>query len=996
MQLELELQPSAGPSLLIAANPEAAWEEGASSWFARVASLSLSPDHRAAVVVPTRGQAEALKARLLAEGRSLFGVEFLTPAWLRASLPSDRDSYPSRAEDLNLLLAAAAENLDNDTLSPAAGLAALSVRRSPGHLRHLLEQLGACGTEFSAVDLPVFLPVVEQFQKYLRESRLNLQIAADRQALKAAAGSRPLFSHLLVLGFHGGHWSSWHLLQAAVRAAASATVLLQYPRLEAENLDAVWIGSWEEEFGEAHPAAAPPAPAVEKVPPLFLVGLDVREQADAIVGAIHHFLASDHCHRLGVLFPAAGALSRLVAASLNRLALPHYDAMGQLAPGPFEEPVFHSWLELQRTPRLHALLRFFTALPHEHPFFKDVSRQRLGDALSRALGDLAIDDLAMLTKAARDDDGKLAALLTRVVFLPERATLSDFLGETQRAFTQLGWEERRQGLEGHGAWAKRLRAPLSRTLFLRWLEEVAVSVRVTRDHSGAHSFARIHLLTPAQAEDQTWSHLILAGLNESIWPGSPAGDFLPAAQIESLNRDARTINRAATRRGRQGEGHLAVRKGGALYLGSAEQHQLARAQFTSLLENTHHGLAFTASVVQEEAPERISNPGEFLNRVYHEAHGRALSRQEMRALRETTRTWLQESALDLPAIMPATPEIRQTRVAYDARRTDGPAGEYDFALRTPPSAAGSFSVSETEELLRAPAQVWLRRYLGVEGEEDLTYAWNATAGKWTHDWLAALADERDTFLPFPSASEIGRRVAEAAERKRNEVRELCRQAGRPLPDWWESGWQGALCLALVLGRILGTAADWKWLVPEWRLEEQPIDLGDGSFLRLRGRADLLLARTPEQPKSLAVPELWIVDFKTGNRDSLERGLSRSEHRLEKVRRKVLKGDALQLALYAHAARQLGGEMIFVSLASARISALSPQLSLDDFADCQAAFRELARMQATGIFGFRGSLRSAYSFTREYPLAMLAVEPEIVEERWETTHPDLALGEENWS
>ncbi|HEX8076955.1 MAG TPA: hypothetical protein VF511_04000, partial [Chthoniobacterales bacterium] len=68
----------------------------------------------------------------------------------------------------------------------------------------------------------------------------------------------------------------------------------------------------------------------------------------------------------------------------------------------------------------------------------------------------------------------------------------------------------------------------------------------------------------------------------------------------------------------------------------------------------------------------------------------------------------------------------------------------------------------------------------------------------------------------------------------------------------------------------------------------------------------------------------------------------------------------------------------------------PQLGLEDFEQCRDAFRELARMQATGIFGFKGALRNAYSFTQPYPIATLAIDPEIVDERWEETHRPLVV------
>jgi hypothetical protein len=53
------------------------------------------------------------------------------------------------------------------------------------------------------------------------------------------------------------------------------------------------------------------------------------------------------------------------------------------------------------------------------------------------------------------------------------------------------------------------------------------------------------------------------------------------------------------------------------------------------------------------------------------------------------------------------------------------------------------------------------------------------------------------------------------------------------------------------------------------------------------------------------------------------------------------------------------------------------------------------MQQTGIFGMYGPLRSAWTFTRAYPLATLAIDQEILDERWELTHPALAKEEEDF-
>ena len=998
--MEFDLHSKRGPALLLASSADAAWQGGIARWFEEVAASAWQQARPAVIVVPTRGQVQVLKQRLLASKRASFGLQFVTPAYLRGLLSAGAESSLPRREHLRLLLALAAEErLEDKSISEAERLAAISVRRTPDHLLRFLEQLDVAGGEFAQVDLPAFRSVVRQFRQHLARSKFGTFADADRGMLSDAATARPIFSNILIAGFHGAHWPLWHLLRAAIHASAVSTVILQSPRAEAADLDQIWIGSWEEEFGEAQQIGAvdEDVPAARET--LLLAGMDTREQAQAVTAVAHQFLANTNCTRLGIVFPTPGALSRLVASLLTQHGIAHYDAMGQLAPGPFEAPDFWAWMELQRTPRLHVLLRFLTTLPNEHPIFVNISRAEIRNMLHHALGDIALDDLAVLTAACRERGARgqlLSDALNAIEFLPARASFAEFIAATEQAFDKLEWSERWSEIAKQATWAAGLPNEFSRTLFLKWLSEIAVTFRITRDALGAHPYARVQLLTPAQAEDQSWSHLILAGLNEGIWPGIARGDFLPAVQIDALNQSVQKINRRATRVGRQGEGHVAVREGKALFLGAPQQRQLALAQFSSLLESARFGLALTAGVVQEATPERVANPSEFFSRVYHEVHGEPVGQATMRALRDTTRRWLDDSGLFAHRDSPETRGVLQTRVAYAARRAIERSGEYDFALRTAPNETLPLSVSEVESMLNSPALVWLKRYLGVEGEEDSTYAWNATVGKWTHDWLAAITQRARIFTAFPSAAEITERILHAAEEKRAEVQRLSRDVGRDVPDWWESGWENALCLALTLGRILSTTNDWPWAVSEWRLEEQPIDVGEGQHLLLRGRADLLLAKTPRQPTSLKVPALWIVDFKTGSKKPLRSSKQMTDEQLQtRVVRQVLKREALQLGLYAVAAHQLGAENVEVSLLSPLMAKAAPQLRLEHFELCGPAFRELARMQITGIFGMHGPIRGSYSIANSYPIATLAIDREITEERWEKTHPDLPIDEEGW-
>ncbi|HEX4641048.1 MAG TPA: hypothetical protein VH252_06655, partial [Chthoniobacterales bacterium] len=175
MQLELSLQPPRAHALFLAASPDAAWQEAALDWFSQAGADAWKSERPTVVVVPTRGQIQALKGRLLAAGLSTFGLEFLTPPYLRALLARESDSAPPAREHLRLLLALAAEQLlADETLPEADRLAAISVRRTPDHLLRLLEQLGAADADFHQIDLPAFRPVVRKFLTYLKTTGFEI------------------------------------------------------------------------------------------------------------------------------------------------------------------------------------------------------------------------------------------------------------------------------------------------------------------------------------------------------------------------------------------------------------------------------------------------------------------------------------------------------------------------------------------------------------------------------------------------------------------------------------------------------------------------------------------------------------------------------------------------------------------------------------------------------------------------------------------------------
>jgi hypothetical protein len=1000
----------ANVALRIAASPREAWSGAIEPWFREVLPNSWKQETLSVVVVPTRSHAQGLKKRLLADGGSHLGIQFVTPSGFRDLLRGEKDRALPLREHLRLLLAIAAEEENN-----GANLTAKAIVRAPDHLLRTLERLENAGWNFEALGLDSFQPIVRRFREQLRQCNFSLVAQIDRELLAQSESRAAIFANLLVSGFDGAHWPHWFLLRAAVHSAQRATVLLEYPRDNSEA-DLCWIGSWEEILGEAVPAIAPagrPAdtlfteqemrgtslPSSESI---FLAGADGSEQAKAVALLCLQFLAEEKCEHVGVVFGAAGSLSRLVANALDLLDIPHHDGLAHLAPGPFEADEWRTWIELQGSRRIGPFLRFFQALPNATEVFADISEHALERHLRDAYAEVLIDDLEVLAEfcasQTNPDGRRIAEAIRSLGLLPASATLPEFLAQTEAACRRFDWKQRWLQLGARlDTWIENIPEKISCPLFLRWLDEVASSFALERSPRGDHPYARVQLLTVPQACGQEWSHLIFAGWNEGSWPPAPAGEFMPENEIADFNRKVRQLNRRASQQSRHGEGQESVREGHALYLGPVEQRGVALRQFETLREAATVAVAFAASLTDERAPERLWNPNELFTRYYQLAKGRPLTQAAMNALQSATAAWLRSERGDSAKAPREQTGVAQTRIAYDARRDpSAKSGEYDFAFRTSPPKIPALSVSDFENLLATPAIVWMKKYVGIKAPEQDASVWNTSTGKWVHDWLAQIAAGAEKkFARLPEASEIDRRVQAAARAKREQVARLCHGAGRPLPDWWESGHRHALFLARILAEKLAAIPDWPWIATEWKIDDAlPVKVGDSNALTFRGRIDLILARNPADPTSLAAEELWIVDYKTGAKKSLASSNDDVEKRRAALRKRLLDGTALQLGLYALAAQNLGAARTFISLLSPLVRPLTPQLAGEDIAAEEDIFAELARMQQTGQFGMHGPLRNVYRFTEDYPLATLAIDPDILELRWEKTHPQLVREEED--
>ncbi|MEY2547400.1 MAG: hypothetical protein QOG48_2517, partial [Verrucomicrobiota bacterium] len=636
-------------SLHIGSSPADAWEGVIAPWFESVATKALQESRPIVVVTPHSALAYFFRSELLNRNISLLGVRFLLAPQLRELLLGPRGVRVPRREDLRLFLGAAADDflrehkIDNET---SRVLMAKSVARDPDSFLQPLDHLYASGADSSQLESKTLRDIAARFEKSVRDGGFTFAHEADRAIADEA---RPHFANLLIAGFNAAHWSLWPLLRSAAARASDATVVLSDPRDEAREIDETWVATWEETFGAAEQIAATNARSTSSFAELlaqaprgskrkavkandnahFFMARDTTQQAQTIAALAVAFLSENRCERIGILLPGPGALARLVATQLETLGIPHNDGIAHPLRGVFDDEEWRGWIQLQRQPRLGALLRFLKQSPAAVKSFDPLPLRTIEDKLQRACGDILINAVDVLQEycARRNDDaiyGDVAVGLGKIKFLPDLAPFADLLKETLSIFRALQWTERAAELERSSRdWSENFTGEISRENFLRWLSDLFAESSLERDAHGEHPYARVQLLRYDHAENQNWSHVIFAGLNEGVWP--PRDDeapFLPDDVIATLNKANKTASRF-------GEGPRVMRDGSALCLGARERRALALRQLLNAIEATAKSIGVTAELYTHAPREQTINPSEFYAQLFFRARGEALSQTQI-------------------------------------------------------------------------------------------------------------------------------------------------------------------------------------------------------------------------------------------------------------------------------------------------------------------------------------------------------------------------------
>ncbi len=1001
--------------LYFTAYVEEQWRTLAGPWLRKMAATAWKDTRPTVILTPSRAEGFYLKGRLLEEKASFLGLRFWTPSDARNYLAEELapEVRGGTQAELRLIARVCAERLLHEAESitgPASTRGTwTSVAKEPAAFLRAYELLQSAGWQPKQACAAYGRAVAEKFETELEIHGITTQSGLHQDLLRLALRRKePLVANLLLVGFNAAHWPLWHLLQAMVATSRESVIALTHPHYFAEKIDQLWQSSWEEATGTETVASPINVEESESGPFAelassyakgetvqltadveFLVTPELTSQIRVVVLRVLSYLQDDSCTRLGLVFPETDALALGVAEELQRLGIPIDDGTGALMPGLFEQRCWQAWLALQEEPGVSPLIAWVRACEAQDISFGagEVTAGEVADLLDAALGESLVDQLEFLARQLEEKDkgnraGRVADFLHKRVVLPETATFDKFLALTREALALPGWEQylARLQMEPPG-WLQKAKWKLSRQAFLEWLKETTDSQRLLRGAEGNHYYGKVHLLIYGQATGQTWSHLILTGLNEGVWPRLyETGAFDSRYELAALNQQTRAVNRANIGQGKQGEGHEVVSAKYGHCLLPIERQDLALRDLCSLLEGTSVAVTMAALTTQGG---RGLLPSDFFNHAYQAKTGQVLNETAFQELARSTVRWCRkhDSLFQSPT---SSLDITATRFAHEARRDATQRfGPYEFAFAQPPAQPIQLSCKTWETAWNHPSTVWLEQIVGAASWPEGTLSWSRAIGTWVHRWLAAslrTCGERNSatdFLPL---------LREAADREKQQVQEWALATGMKLYPWWGQVWGEAWAIALNLGETLAPLLSERHWLTELRL---PSDLmialpgiEQADFV-LKGRLDLLLfepgSKIGAAQTDFSGCSCWVIDFKTGAAQGL------SAKRLEE-------GMGLQPVLYALAVRKMGATSMAISLHTCD-APLKQQVQLEGVLEKTTIFRSLDMLHRDGIFGMRADADNAYGYSPAYPMATRFVPGDILEAKWALVHGGDTASEE---
>ncbi len=953
--------------LLALASARDAWDGLIKPWLSDQDANSTSLP--SVVLAPSQAVISFLKSRILSDSSACFGIHFWTPGVIRDILLKEFSATArlARAEDLALIARVA--------LSEAKGRSpqAEACYRDPTGLIQLHDQLTGSGRPLDVVSEAAVFQILRLYDSKLRDSGLWSRQQAD-QWLQCLEVSKPLFQSVLIWGFRSRDWEIKGLLDAAKKSSQKATMV--FPPVSGRYDEMAWLGTWEQSYGPSEfitvkDATSRPAVLSNSVESLNLLedtdkarvtlhlASEPEEEAHIIFHQVVKWLQLPECTRLGIVLPAGSLLARRVSALLHTNGLPHHDSMGHFAAQPCVYQLLEAWAEWQVKANINSWISW------------------CGIAAEKGLLDLTIlEDIKYLTNKhnnkllsnqynilehslneSEEIPESVKDWLNQWSLLPSKEVLNIYLQLVSDTVNFIGIETEIRKLEARIATlSAKLGDRVERKVFIEWLVNNLRKPGRSRYQNACNVFAKIQILDPLTAQEDDFSHLILGGLNQGIWPAtrSPNPYLVETAKTQ--------LNIESLKRGSQGDGHW-VMEYGWLWRNQDQKDEETLAYYR-LLESTDT-LTISASRDLVEG-EGTSGPSELWWRTAYVLGGEIPDERRMSQMLEQSKACL----FGIKTV-DEFPPMDSTLRAWKARN-DGsnPFGCYDCGYKSPPPGGIRLSATAWEQNFKNPLKVWLENHLKIKAEERFLELPNPNivVGQWVHQWL--LANLNENFQPLPAGPYWRQQVEKASQQIRDKCQSCFDACSSPMPVWWLGYWQDALLKAQSFAEALSELRGWNECAAEISLPyDCVINFSEDGIFPVHGRMDLLLRRMHEGGYAYQV-----IDFKTGKPKSV------SPEKLAE------KGEGLQMALYIlgleKQAEEVNGNLLHAG------DSITPGLTPESFRGKSGFWKDLIRMQRNAILGTGFIPRNDYGIEWVPPMATLSVHKSLVQKRWELTYPGL--------
>ena len=865
---------------------EDVWTAGVGNWCRDAANAAF--EGRQTWVVPANdGQAGWIKRRLLSQGISLFGVQFLDPPGLRREL-CDRlgVTVPALgAETLSFLLqthAARQTSPTETTARPGTCLEALTDLWAAGWL-----DLAEPPAGLLSADLLGGKPALIESGLWLPNVDRDLRLAARRRRPDAPALS------LCVIGWDASRGPLRDLLLAALRAADQAAAFLPLPREPAAELQRNWLSEIEAEcrtecrvcpsagFQSAQASLAgrlegadldarnPPAPEL-------LVGVDWVDTLGLVRDFVARWLIEHETRtapggepvRLAILAPRRTASGVAIIRALGAAGIPVEDDLGEMTQPPPERLVQRALLsfcqEDAQVESLLTLIELLNAQPSVAPVWAAVfplDPVETRRALQEAFADCQHDGARVLTES--DAFGRatmapaLRALLSHLLPWPEEMTFPEARERWQKELAGLGLTT--EPLEPQWSAAARLEMDglIPTTAFFQWLEALLGRPSVRRAPEGVNRFARVSVTSLQNAAVQTWGGVVFLDSHEGAWPLYPGENPFLSDNVRRTLNALRVKNHGAS--GAPECGHL---------LTSAERAQLEQTQLCELLENCDGPLAFAGPAHDPAEPNTELYPNEWALRCLVES---VRGTTQEGGLLDRWRLAARAAASPLPRLPAA--EARHLRETV-ARRCDSqtPFDDYGFNFEALHSAdelplEEAWSARDLEDVTHRPATFALERLFDAQPWRDtatrLARKEGWAVGRLVHRWVkTALSASREARRFHPADWEAARTDRLAAAMTRSRTSLATRLGGDGLPLWWEgvlrkAEWAARRCLDALVEAAASSGQAEQWVIVDKHFSARLTTAGGP--LRVQALCDVAVL----DRRGFAAAVCHVLDLKTG-------------------------------------------------------------------------------------------------------------------------------------